>query len=120
MELLNAIDQIFLTRLFVGMAIYWIAGIFVKGIFEPIQAHLGKQLIILTNKKATELNNAAKLTCSNIDDFLLSQLVDKLEDLESLIKGNVPVDDRRLFRQLIAKNYNFEILLEKLDNIGNN
>lgn len=115
---LTAIDKTFLTRFLFALCFYWVWGTLAKGIFEPIQAHLGKQLIILTHKKTRELNDAAKLTCSHIDDFFLSRLADKLGDLECLVSGDVPPDDQQLFRELIAKNYDFEILLKKLDNLA--
>jgi hypothetical protein len=111
----SAIDDKFLTRFLFAFVVYWLWGIFSKGIFEPIQAYLGKNLILFTNKKTQELTRYADLTCSQIDDFIVNHLADNLHRLSGIVNGSeLPPSDRRAFRQLVTDRYQLALLLEKL------
>ena len=112
---MGAIDSVFLTRLFVGMMIYWAVWILTKGIFEPLQAHIGKQAIFLGHQKTKELRYHADRTASKIDDFFADRLGDGADILNGIVSGDdLSPQDKREFRRILAERYQLDLLLEKL------
>lgn len=112
---MGAIDQVFLTRLFVGMLIYWFFGIISKGIFEPLQAHIGRSLVSLFHNRSLELREQADKTCSEIDDLLTESLSNSLGRINQIIGGDdLPESERQLYKELVAERYQLSVLLDKL------
>lgn len=111
----SAIDTQFITRLFAGIIIYWILGIFAKGIFEPIQAHLGQKLIGRIHRHSKELKNYADQTCTELDDIFISNLTESISRINGIVnRGDIPQSDQQSFRQLVTDRYQLSILFEKL------
>jgi hypothetical protein len=118
--MLEAIDQTFLIRLFFGMTAYWLVGIFVKGIFEPLQAHIGGKIWAKLTNKSEDLRRYADQTCTELDDFFINHLADSIGGINRIInRDDIPQSDRQLYRQLLTERYQLALLLEKLglDNI---
>lgn len=116
-EVLAPIDRAFITRFVFALTFYWVWGIFSKGVFEPIQSSLGKNLVKLFNKRLRGLDALAALTCSKIDDILIRSLLDGGESIEKIINGgenNLSPEDSKLLEELIANKYSFGVLLQKL------
>ncbi len=112
---LSAINSQFLTRLFVGMLIYWVVGIFVKGIFEPIQAHIGGKIWAKLTNRSENLRRYADQTCTELDDFFINHLADSIGGINRIVNGNdLPQSDRQLFRRMVTERYQLALLLEKL------
>lgn len=83
----SAIDQDFLTRLFVGMLIYWVVGIFAKGIFEPIQAKTGRWLIGAIDRKISALKALSDTTETELDNKFIAPVAKLAKQIKILISS---------------------------------
>lgn len=114
-QLQQAFDTTFFLRLCFGVVAYWFVGIFTKGVFEPLQSHIGRMLFARLNKRLETLQHYANQTCTKIDDVIISSIANN----SSLLNGIVNRDDlasseQQLYRQLLAKTYQLPVLLKKL------
>lgn len=111
---LAALDAVFFTRLIFAMGAYWVLGIFSKGIFEPIQAHLGRELFRLFHRKTEDLDRRAADTRNKLDDLLVGKLAESSASLYSIIN---PLDlsngDRRKLQEKVNATYSVSVLTQK-------
>jgi hypothetical protein len=98
----------------VGVAAYWGFGILSKGIFEPIQAHLGQELFRLFHRKTEDLDRRVALTRNHIDDLIIGSLRDASAHLNTIINPSDLSDaDRRYLQQKVNESYSVSVLTDK-------
>lgn len=117
LEILAPIDKTFITRFVFALLFYWVWGILSKGVFEPIQSNLGKNLVKLFNRRLRRLDAMAANTCTKIDNILIRSLLDGGESIEKIIEGcenNLSPEDSELLEELITNKYSFDVLLQKI------
>jgi hypothetical protein len=98
----------------VGVAAYWVVGIFSKGIFEPIQAKIGRELFGRFHRKTEELDRLVSLTRNEIDDLIIGSLRDASTHLNTIINPPDLSDaDRRYLQQKVNESYSVSVLTDK-------
>lgn len=111
----HAFDSVFLIRFAFAFLFYWAWGILAKGILEPIQSHLGKQLYATLFRSTLSLSNRAAQSCSDIDDLVMGYISDASRRINNIVNPSDlnPTDSDKL-RKLIVSQYDLGKLLDKL------
>ena len=98
----------------VGVAAYWVMGIFSKGIFEPVQARIGRELFRRFHRQTEELDRRAAETRNQIDDLIVGRIREASANLYSIINPSDLSDgDRRYLQQKVNESYSVSVLTDK-------
>lgn len=98
----------------VGVAAYWGFGILSKGIFEPIQAHLGGELFRLLHRKTEDLDRRVAQTRNQIDDLIVEHIRESSAALNSIINPpDLSDGDRRYLQEKVNESYSVSVLTDK-------
>lgn len=114
-NLQEAFNTTFLMRFTFGVIVYWVVGILTKGVFEPLQSHIGKVLFARVNNRLQKLQQYANQTCTKLDDIIITNISNNSDILNRIInRDDLSPTDQQLYRQLVAESYRLPILFEKL------
>ena len=98
----------------VGFAVYWVSGIFSKGMFEKIQARQGSALFGLFNRKIQSLDRRVAESRTQIDDILLGDFPDALDRIDEIINPpNLQGSDLKYYQQNLDQSYSLSVLNQK-------
>lgn len=98
----------------IGIAAYWVMGIFSKGIFEPVQARIGRELFSRFHRQTEELDRRAAETRNQIDDLIVGRIREASANLYSIINpSDLSNADRRYLQEKVDQTYSVSVLANK-------
>ena len=113
----QAFDTTFLLRFAFALAFYWIWGILSKGIFEPLQANLGRRLFAYWHRSNIDLYQKAIQSCGELDDLILGYISNASGRINEIVNPSDLNPEQNAKHQEIVKSiYSPSVLLDKVAN----
>lgn len=108
-------DAQFLTRFAFAMCFYWAWGILSKGIFEPLQADLGRRLYAYLHRSNLALYNRAIASCGELDDLILGYISNASGRINEIVNpSDLSETEKQKHQNMIVSAYKLPVLLDKV------
>lgn len=113
----QAFDATFLLRFAFALTFYWVWGILSKGIFEPLQANLGRRLFAYWHRSNIDLYQKAIQSCGELDDLILGYISNASGRINEIVNcADLTSKQKAKHQELIKEVYSLSVLLDKVAN----
>lgn len=111
----RAFDAQFLIRFAFALTFYWVWGILSKGIFEPLQANLGRRLFAYWHRSNIDLYQKAIQSCGELDDLILGYISNASGRINEIVNPSDLIPEQKIKHyELVKIIYSPSVLLDKV------